>query len=80
MLLTPLQTNLGVLAGRTYYLILSGFLGFPLLAFWLILAVFLGRSFQKAITEKRVICYGNFEIKPIRVKLIIKIFRIERIA
>lgn len=56
MLLTPLQTNLGALAGRTYYLILSGFIGFPLLAFWLILAVFLGRSFQKAITEKRVIC------------------------
>jgi len=56
MLLTPLQINLGAVAGRTYYLILSGFLGFPLLAFWLVIALFLGRSFHKALGEKGVIC------------------------
>ena len=56
MLLQPLQTAFGVIAGRGYYLLLSGGIGFPLLACWLAIAIFLGRTFRKAIDEKRVVC------------------------
>lgn len=56
MFLKPLQTTFGVLAGRNYYLILSGAIGFPLLGLWLVTALFLGKNFRKAIETKRVIC------------------------
>lgn len=56
MMLAPLQTSFGVLAGRSYYLMLSGVLCFPLLGLWLIIAIFLGRKFHKAIQEKTVVC------------------------
>lgn len=56
MLLSPLQTAFGAIAGRAHYLMLSGALGFPLLAFWFIVAIFLGKSFRKAVGEKKVIC------------------------
>lgn len=48
MLMTPL--------GRSSYLILSGALGFPLLAVWLLVALFLGKTFKNAIDNKKVIC------------------------
>jgi AAA family ATP:ADP antiporter len=56
MALAPLQKAFGVLAGRAHYLTLSGVICFPLLALWLIIAIFLGRSFRKAIQDNRVIC------------------------
>lgn len=56
MLLAPLQSAFGMLAGRAHYLMLSGGLGFPLLGLWLIIALFLGKVFRKAIEEKKVIC------------------------
>ena len=56
MLLTPLQSTFGALAGRAHYLLLSGALGFPLLALWLVTALFLGNTFKKAIEAKRVVC------------------------
>ncbi|MBA3815470.1 MAG: hypothetical protein H0X29_02930 [Parachlamydiaceae bacterium] len=56
MLLTPLQSAFGVVVGRSYYLMLSGGLGFPLLAIWLWIAIFLGKTFRKAIDEKKVVC------------------------
>jgi AAA family ATP:ADP antiporter len=56
MLLKPLQTSFGVLAGRSYYLMLSGGLGFPLLVLWFITALFLGKTFNRAIDNKNVIC------------------------
>lgn len=56
MLLTPLQTAFGAISGRSYYLMLSGSIGFPLLALWLVVAVFLGNTFRKAIESKKVIC------------------------
>jgi AAA family ATP:ADP antiporter len=56
MSLAPLQTAFGALAGRSHYLMLSGILCFPLLAFWLVVAIFLGTSFRRAIKEKAVIC------------------------
>lgn len=56
MILLPLQSAFGVVAGRAYYLLLSGGIGFPLLAFWLAIALFLGKNYRQAIEEKRVIC------------------------
>ena len=56
MLLAPLQSAFGAAAGRAHYLLLSGFVGFPLLAFWLVTALFLGRTFRKAVEAKKVVC------------------------
>lgn len=56
MLLTPLQSAFGAFTGRAYYLALSGALGFPLLALWFFVAVYLGRTFRKAIDTKSVVC------------------------
>jgi ATP:ADP antiporter, AAA family len=56
MSLAPLQASFGTLAGRAHYLMLSGILCFPLLALWLLVAIFLGNSFRRAIKEKTVIC------------------------
>jgi AAA family ATP:ADP antiporter len=56
MSLAPLQSSFGVLAGRSYYLFLSGALCFPLLALWLFVAVYLGRTFKKAVKENSVVC------------------------
>lgn len=56
MLLTPLQNAFGVIAGRAHYLMLSSGIGFPLLALWLVTAIFLGKTFKRAIENKKVIC------------------------
>ncbi|MEI8295753.1 MAG: hypothetical protein WCG04_04445, partial [Alphaproteobacteria bacterium] len=56
MLLKPLQTAFGAAAGRAHYLALSGAIGFPLLALWLVVAIYLGKNFRKAIEEEKVIC------------------------
>lgn len=56
MLLSPLQTAFGVLAGRAHYLMFSGAFGFPLLALWLITAIYLGKTFRKNIENKTVVC------------------------
>ncbi len=56
MSLAPLQSAFGTLLGRSYYLTLSGIICFPLLGAWLIVAIFLGRAFRKAIHNNKVIC------------------------
>ncbi len=56
MSLAPLQATFGTLAGKSHYLMLSGILCFPLLGLWLIIAIFLGRSFRKAVQGNTVIC------------------------
>jgi AAA family ATP:ADP antiporter len=56
MLLAPLQSSFGAALGRAHYLMLSGALGFPLLGLWLVTAIFLGRTFRKAIDNKKVVC------------------------
>ncbi len=56
MLLTPLQSAFGAVAGRSYYLMLSGAFGFPLLALWFVVAIFLGKKFKNAIENKKVVC------------------------
>lgn len=56
MLLAPLQKSFGAIVGRSHYLMLSGALGFPLLALWLITAIYLGKTFRKAVDQKKVVC------------------------
>jgi AAA family ATP:ADP antiporter len=56
MSLAPLQTAFGALAGRSHYLMMSGILCFPLLGLWLITAIFLGRTFRKAIQGNTTVC------------------------
>lgn len=56
MLLAPLQKGFGAVAGRSYYLITSAAVCFPLIGLWIITALFLGRKFKKAIKDKEVIC------------------------
>jgi AAA family ATP:ADP antiporter len=56
MSLAPLQKTLGEIVGKSYYLTISAFLCFPLLAFWFIVALFLGRSFKKAVQNNTTIC------------------------
>ncbi len=54
--LAPLQSAFGAAMGKSYYLMLSGALCFPLLVFWLIVAIYLGASYKKAIDSKNMIC------------------------
>lgn len=56
MSLVPLQSLFGEVLGRSRYLLFSGFICFPLLIFWLTVAIFLGRSYKKAILENKMIC------------------------
>lgn len=56
MSLAPLQSAFGAALGRAHYLMLSGAIGFPLLALWLITAIYLGKTFKKAIANKKVVC------------------------
>lgn len=56
MLLAPFQKSFGVVAGRAHYIALSGYLGFGLVALWFFVALFLGKTYRKAIEQKKVIC------------------------
>ncbi len=56
MSLSPLQGAFGSALGRSYYLTLSSVLCIPLLVLWLIIALFLGNSFRKAVKENKTIC------------------------
>lgn len=56
MLLKPLQSVFGVVAGRAHYLTISGWLGFPLIALWFVVAMYLGGKFNRAIEQKEVVC------------------------
>ncbi|MDR0625386.1 MAG: hypothetical protein LBF72_02990 [Holosporales bacterium] len=56
MLLKPMQDWLGVAVGKARYLMASGFIGFPLVALWFVVAVYLGKTFKKAVNENKVVC------------------------
>ncbi len=56
MTLAPLQKTFGALAGKSYYLLLSGALCFPLLVFWFVIALFLGKSFKRALKDNVTVC------------------------
>jgi len=56
MLLLPLQNSLGVVAGRARHVALSSYLGFSLVALWFFIALFLGKTYKKAIDTNKVVC------------------------
>lgn len=56
MLLKPMQSIFGEVAGKGYYLILGGVVGFPLVIVWFIVAIYLGKNFNSAIKENKTIC------------------------
>ncbi len=56
MILNPLQIAFGSVLGSSYYLISSGCFGFPLLGVWFLVALFLGKTFRKAIDSKQLVC------------------------
>ncbi|MCP5506443.1 MAG: hypothetical protein H7A38_06135 [Chlamydiales bacterium] len=56
MTLAPLQKTMGVIAGRGHYLMLSGAICFPLLGLWLIIAIFLGKKFNRAVKHETIVC------------------------
>ncbi len=56
MLLKPLQTKFGAIAGRLYHVNLSACVGGSFVIIWFVVALFLGRTFKKAVDEKRVVC------------------------
>ncbi|OGN73969.1 MAG: hypothetical protein A3G30_05130 [Chlamydiae bacterium RIFCSPLOWO2_12_FULL_49_12] len=56
MTLAPLQRACGAAAGKAHYLLLTGCLGFPLIALWFVIALFLGRTFKRAVAEQRAVC------------------------
>ncbi len=56
MILKPLQTAFGEVVGRSHYLLLSGCFGFPLLALWLVTALYLSKTFHKVVKTKTVVC------------------------
>ncbi len=55
-LLRPLQSQFGAAMGRSYYLVLSGAIGFPLIVLWFVTAVYLGKTFKRSIESKTVVC------------------------
>ena len=56
MSLSPLQKTFGNLIGKSHYLALSGAICFPLLAIWFMIAIYLSKTFQKAIREDNLVC------------------------
>jgi AAA family ATP:ADP antiporter len=56
MTLLPLKAAFGELAGKAYYLTLTGVVGYPLIVLWIIVAVYLGKTCKKASDEKKVVC------------------------
>lgn len=56
MSLQPLQSIFGALAGKAYYLVLAGILGFPLIIGCFLVAFYLGKKYQDSISSQKVIC------------------------
>lgn len=54
--LSPLQNTYGALLGKAYYLNLSGFLGFPLVLVWFMVALYLARTYRRAIRNEHTVC------------------------
>lgn len=52
----PLQRAFGAELGRTYYVALAGTFGAALVVIWFFTALFLGRTYNKAIETKSVVC------------------------
>lgn len=56
MLKKPFEAKWGAEAGIAYYIALSSYLSFGLLAAWLVVALYLGRTYEKAVEQDKVVC------------------------
>ncbi len=56
MTLAPLQKNLGEFAGRVRHVMLSSYLGFGIVIAWFFIAIFLGKTYKKAIDQNKIVC------------------------
>ncbi|MDR1609663.1 MAG: hypothetical protein LBR78_02300 [Holosporales bacterium] len=56
MVMKPLQTAFGEVAGKAHFLTLGGAIGFPLVVLWFVVAIYLGKTFKGAVAENRVVC------------------------
>lgn len=56
MLLKPFANRFGEAAGRLYHVWLGSMIGFAMVVVWFFVALFLGRTYKKAVDEKRVVC------------------------
>jgi AAA family ATP:ADP antiporter len=56
MLLAPLQKQMGAIAGRVQHVVYSSYLGFAVVGLWLIIALFLGKTYKKAVDNNEVVC------------------------
>ncbi len=52
----PLQARLGAVVGRARHIMYSAYFGFAVVAVWFFVAFYLGKTYKKAIDEKRVVC------------------------
>ena len=55
-LLKPLSNRFGEVAGRLYHVWLASIFGFVCVVIWFFVAVFLGKTYKKAVDEKRIVC------------------------
>lgn len=56
MFLAPLQGSLGDVAGRARHALIGSYFGFTLVCLWFFIGLYLGRTYNKAIQENKVIC------------------------
>lgn len=56
MLLRPLQSRFGEVVGRLRHVAYSAYLGFAIVFVWFFVAFYLGKTYKKAIAEKKVVC------------------------
>jgi ATP:ADP antiporter, AAA family len=56
LLKKPFQGAFGVAAGEAYMIALGAYLAFGLIAAWLLVALYLGKTYDKAVQENKVVC------------------------
>jgi len=56
MTLAPLQSRMGLIAGRARHVLLSVYMGFAIVIIWFLVAIYLGRTYKKAVDNKTVVC------------------------
>jgi AAA family ATP:ADP antiporter len=56
MAFKPLQNAFGVVSGKAYFMAVSGTIGFCMVGIWFFVALYLGKTFKKAINENTVVC------------------------
>ena len=54
--LNPLIGRFGEALGRTYHVWAAAGIGFLMVVVWFFVAIFLGKTYKKAVDEKKVVC------------------------